>query len=184
MSAPILKHHLDPPKEASLLLLGSFLTGGLAKKNISPPHVAVVLLDLCSHDHIKRYWPLKQDVYTSFHANTKLYEPLSNLFYYLYLAGVLAVTGQVGGRVCAAGIAQALSNGDKAQVVALGPVDQPRSQLLDGGGVGLVHEGNVAVTAGTGLLEALLAGLHRLSVPVTRVDVVGDDLVAQVAQSG
>lgn len=42
----------------------------------------------------------------------------------------------------------------------------------------------MAIATGTSLLEYLLALLGRLAVPVTRVDVVGDDAVAQVLHRG
>jgi hypothetical protein len=42
----------------------------------------------------------------------------------------------------------------------------------------------VAVTTGTSLLELLLALLSSLSVPIARVNVVGDDLVSELLHGG
>ena len=70
-----------------------------------------------------------------------------------------------------------LTNSHQLEVILLGPVDQPGGKRVDSAGVGLVHERDVAVAAGAGLLERLLALLGGLVVPVARVDVVGDDLV-------
>jgi hypothetical protein len=77
-----------------------------------------------------------------------------------------------------------LTNSDELEVVLLGPVDQRRSESLHRAGVGLVHEGNVAVSTSTSLLELLQALLGRLTIPVTRVDIVGDDLVSELLHGG
>lgn len=47
-----------------------------------------------------------------------------------------------------------------------------------------MHKRNMSIAACTGLLELLLALLGRLIVPVARVNVVGDDAVAQVLHGG
>lgn len=73
-----------------------------------------------------------------------------------------------------------LTNSDNLEVVLLGPVEQPGSKSVDSAGIGLVHERNVAVATSTSLLELLLALLSRLAVPVTRVNIVGDDLVPEL----
>lgn len=82
------------------------------------------------------------------------------------------------------GTRRRLTDGDKLQVVLLSPVNDPGGEDVDGGVVGLVHERDVAVAPGAGLDEGLLALLGRLVVPVARVDVVGDDLVAHLSEHG
>lgn len=83
--------------------------------------------------------------------------------------------------VGAATVAKALGNRDKLEAVVLGPVDEPGGKRVDGRGIRLVHETDVAVSACAGLLELLLALLRRLAVPVFAVHVRRDDAVAQVA---
>ena len=78
-------------------------------------------------------------------------------------------------------VGQSLTDSDQLEVVGLGPVDKPGNEGVNGGCVRLVHEGDVAVAAGAGLLELLLALLRGLAVPVARIDVVGDDAVAHGA---
>lgn len=77
-----------------------------------------------------------------------------------------------------------LTNSDKLEVILLSPVDQPGGESLHRAGVCLVHERNVAVSAGTSLLELLLALLSSLSVPVARVNIIGDDLVSELLHGG
>ena len=71
-----------------------------------------------------------------------------------------------------------LTNSNELEVVVLGPVDQPRGELVHCGVVRLVHEGDVAVPAGTGGHEGGFAPVGGSSVPILRINIVGDDLVA------
>lgn len=73
-----------------------------------------------------------------------------------------------------------LTNRNNLQIVRLSPVDEPVCQGGDSALVSLVHEGDVAVAGGAGLLELLLALLRRLVVPVARVDVVRDHRVVHL----
>lgn len=59
----------------------------------------------------------------------------------------------------------------------LGPVDDERSELSGSGGDSLVHEDNVSVSGGSGLLDAGERRLGGKVVPVLRVDVGLDDAV-------
>lgn len=47
-----------------------------------------------------------------------------------------------------------------------------------------MHEGNVTVSTSTSLLELLQTLLGRLAIPVTRIDIVGDDLVSELLHGG
>lgn len=77
-----------------------------------------------------------------------------------------------------------LTDGDNLQIVGLRPVDQPRGELISSRRIRLVHQRDVAVAAGAGRRELGLALGGRLTIPVTRVDVVGDDVVAEGLHHG
>jgi len=81
-------------------------------------------------------------------------------------------------------ITKALSNSNHLQPIVLRPVNQPRGKRVNRTGISLVHERNVAVATGARLLKHLLALLGRLAIPVTGVDVVGDDAVAEGLHRG
>jgi hypothetical protein len=97
-----------------------------------------------------------------------------------YLAVVLAVTLESSRLISTSSVSKTLGNSYNLEVVLSCPVDQPGSQSVDSAGISLVHERDVTITTSASLLELLLALLSRLPVPVTRVDVVGNDLVAEL----
>lgn len=77
-----------------------------------------------------------------------------------------------------------LTDGDNLQIVSLRPVDEPRSELVSRRGVRLVHQGDVSVPAGPSLSELCLALGGRLSIPVTGVDIVRYNVVAEGPHHG
>lgn len=72
-----------------------------------------------------------------------------------------------------------ISNSNQLQTGALGPLNDPRSQLLYSRRIRFVHEGNVAVAAGASVLEERLALGGGDAVPVLGVNVHGHGGVAE-----
>lgn len=77
-----------------------------------------------------------------------------------------------------------LTDSDNIQIVGLRPVDQPRGEVICCRRIRLVHQRDMAVPAGAGLLKLSLALGSRLPVPVASIDVVGDDVVAEGSHHG
>lgn len=98
------------------------------------------------------------------------------------LARVLSVA-------CEAGLlvrltTEAICDSDQFQSVGLRPLNQPRREILYGRRVRLMHEGNMAVSAGSRLLERLFALVRRPTIPVLRVDIVCYRGVSERGKSG
>ncbi|KAK3903214.1 hypothetical protein C8A05DRAFT_43509 [Staphylotrichum tortipilum] len=98
--------------------------------------------------------------------------------------GAAAAAGAVLGTVSHLSRPLAIAVINQLQLVLLGPVNQPRRQLMHGAVVRLVHERDVAVAGRAGRNEVGLALGGRLAVPVLRVDVVVDHLVAHRLEDG